>query len=500
MVQPNLDPTYALAKDISDAQNRVYRLEQADVSLSGLHDVNVSAPVDGQALVWDVTTQKWVNENVPATGLAGVVPATKGGTGQSTYVVGDLLVGGATNTLNKVPAVAAGNALISQGVGVAPVWGDVPLAAGGTNASLTAVSGGAVYSNGSALGISAAGTTGQFLQSAGANAPVWASAPSTNVVINGGFDFWQRGTSLSSTSTNATTFLADRWRVIGGVSGGGSDNKVFQRNAAGLTGFQYSAQAQRPSTKSGVQITGFVTDIESANSIPFAGQTVTLSFYARAGANFSAASSALTSTIYTGTGLDGNLTTGYTGAVVTAQANTLTATWARYSQTLFIPSTANQIGLGLTYVPVGTAGAADYFEVTGVQLEQGSVATPFKRNAPSLQAELAACQRYYWRSSPNGNIYETHGQGLARSTTVGVIGIRVPVTMRVVPTVIESSALLLWNGVSTLGGSAVVFSADLKSNNYVTVDVTGGSLTASMPLFLMNGNNANGYIGFGAEL
>jgi hypothetical protein len=62
-----------------------------------------------------------------AAGLSATLLATSGGTGQSTYAVGDLLVGGATNTLNKLADVATGNALISGGVGVAPSYGKIGL-------------------------------------------------------------------------------------------------------------------------------------------------------------------------------------------------------------------------------------------------------------------------------------------------------------------------------------------------------------------------------------
>ncbi|CAB5222874.1 hypothetical protein UFOVP369_38 [uncultured Caudovirales phage] len=97
-----------------------------------------------------------LNQNTTGTaaGLSSTLVATSGGTGQSTYAVGDLLQGGATNTLNKLTAVATGNALISGGVTTASSWGKIgltthvsgtlPVANGGTNLT-SFTSDGAVY-------------------------------------------------------------------------------------------------------------------------------------------------------------------------------------------------------------------------------------------------------------------------------------------------------------------------------------------------------------------
>jgi hypothetical protein len=65
-------------------------------------------------------------------------------------------------------AVTIGSAYIYRASGT-----DVPLADGGTNASLTAVNGGVAYSGASALALTAAGTAGQVLRSVGAGTPVW---------------------------------------------------------------------------------------------------------------------------------------------------------------------------------------------------------------------------------------------------------------------------------------------------------------------------------------
>ena len=128
-------------------------------------------------------------------------------------------------------------------------------------------------------------------------------------------------------------------------------------------------------------------------SAPLAGQPVTLSFYARAGANFSPTSSRITAVVDSGTGTD-QTWFGLSGqaSVISSQA-TLSTSWQRFVFTASVPANSNQLVVSFVWNPTGTAGANDWFEITGVQLEAGPTATPFRRNAPSIQAELAACQR-----------------------------------------------------------------------------------------------------------
>lgn len=62
------------------------------------------------------------------------VSAANGGTGQTTYTIGDLLYASGAAALSKLAGVATGNALISGGVGTAPSWGKIGL---GTHVSGT---------------------------------------------------------------------------------------------------------------------------------------------------------------------------------------------------------------------------------------------------------------------------------------------------------------------------------------------------------------------------
>ena len=80
-----------------------------------------------------------------AVSVAGTLAATNGGTGQTSYAIGDILFASTSTALSKLADVATGNALISGGVGVAPSYGKIgltthvsgilPVANGGTGAA-----------------------------------------------------------------------------------------------------------------------------------------------------------------------------------------------------------------------------------------------------------------------------------------------------------------------------------------------------------------------------
>jgi hypothetical protein len=115
----------------------------------------------------------------------------------------------------------------------------------------------------------------------------------------------------------------------------------------------------------------FASDFESTNSIPYAGKTVTVSFYARKGANYSVTASDLSVSLISGTGTNQDLINGYTGQVTVGGGfQVITSTWQRFVVTGTVPTTSTQLGVIVSSgAPVGTAGANDYFEITGTVLE-----------------------------------------------------------------------------------------------------------------------------------
>lgn len=211
-----------------------------------------------------------------------------------------------------------------------------------------------------------------------------------NVIINGGFDIWQRGTSTFDGT--AYRYTADRWQA---VRGGFASGQSLTRQTASLDGFRYCTRVSRDSGNTSTAILYLAQTVETANSIQFQNKQAVVSFYARAGANYSASGSVLNVRLETGTGTDQNhFNGGFTNGTNIINSNvTLTTTWQRFTLSGFAASTITQIGLTFLFTPTGTAGASDYFEITGVQLEQNYQPTPFEQRP--YQTELALCQRYY---------------------------------------------------------------------------------------------------------
>ena len=328
--------------------------------------------------------------------------------------------------------------------------------------------------------------------------------PPRNFVLNSAMNVWQRGTSISA-AASSNNYTADRWLLQAQPSQASTVSRQATGDTTNLPNIQYCARVQRNSGQTGTGTIYFVQNFETLNSVPLAGKSVTISFYARAGANYSPTSSYLTCQIISGTGTDQNVViggfTGQTGVI--SQNATLTTTWQRFSYTGTIPTNSTQIATLFGYTPTGTAGAADYFEVTGVQLEIGSYADNYYSNQPTYQGELAACQRYYQRMTADATaVYKTFSTGWAASTTAGIGYFYTPVTMRVTPTSVDYSTLQWADGANAgVAVTAVAVNTSFCGNQVLAVDATVASgLTQYRPYMLRAANSSTAYLGFNAEL
>ena len=252
-----------------------------------------------------------------------------------------------------------------------------------------------------------------------------------NLIINGNFAINQRGGS----NTAINTYALDRWRSYGGPMG----FTISQQDVLStLSTSRYAMRFQRTSGNTQTNNTGVVQGIESKNCEGLAGTQLTVSFKARAGADLS---SDLDVRFFYGTGTDDNPVS------MTSMTNdggtdfTLTTSFATYTKTVTVPASTTQISLTFAVTPTGTAGTNDWFEIAEVQVERGSVATPFEHR--SYGDELARCQRYYY----DGGQVRQYSAGYSVNARGTGSWINFPVTMRDTATVTQSS--ITYSGAST---------------------------------------------------
>lgn len=227
--------------------------------------------------------------------------------------------------------------------------------------------------------------------------------PGRNKIINGNFSIWQRGTSFAT-----GTYTADRWKVFNVTSASRSTDVPSNQ------GFLYSLAFANTSA------TFPLIDqyVESVNSVDLVGKQVTLSFWAK---NVSG-----TATIYielfAPTTVDTFPSSNYIGGTP-YNFGVPSSNWTKYIFTTnILPSTVAN-GLQVRIVRANESAASTL--ITGVQLESGTVATPF--DFKSYSDQLRECQRYCF-------VLKAYGaSGVARSATSGTVWANLPVTMRTAP-------------------------------------------------------------------
>ena len=181
--------------------------------------------------------------------LGTALPATSGGTGQSSYAVGDILYAGTTTTLAKLAAVATGSVLRSKGVGTAPAYeqlvlttdvtGILPVANGGTGAATLAANNVLLGNGTSAVQEVAPGTSGNVLTASGGT---WVSAtPPPSVFSTEVF-----ASTTTWTAPAGVTQL--RITAAGGGGGGGAVNTGGEGGGGGFGGFASAIISVTPAT------------------------------------------------------------------------------------------------------------------------------------------------------------------------------------------------------------------------------------------------------------
>jgi hypothetical protein len=335
-----------------------------------------------------------------------------------------------------------------------------------------------------------------------------------NRIINGDMRITQRGTAAV---TATAAFPVDRFTVTNSTDGAFSAQQDSSAPVGFVNSLKYTTTTA-DGTLTGVQRFACVQRIEGTNIADLAWGTanatpVTLSFWVR---------SSLTGT-FGGALQNNDQSRSYPFTYSISAANT----WEQKAVTIAGDTTGTwltttgvgirlEFGLGVGPDRSGTAGAwnsnnntsatgavsvigtlnATWF-ITGVQLEAGSVATPFERR--DYGRELMLCQRYYLRNTNDGT-FATFGVAVASSSTVADrCYIPFPTTMRAAPTM-NFSSLRLYDGSAAPAVTSVSANSSTSFAGGVVLVGSAGGLTGGRAVMIIDGASGSGWMDFSAEL
>ena len=305
-----------------------------------------------------------------------------------------------------------------------------------------------------------------------------------NAFINGNFDFWQRGTSFT-----ASGYAADRFRFNLGTTAAATISRqaftIGQTDVPGNPSYYYRNNTTTAATAFHLVIEQRLEGVET-----LAGETVTFSFWAKAGA---AKTLIADFSQFFGTG-------GTPSATVDGanQNVVLTTSWQKFSFQFDLPSVSTKVlgtsGEDHVSFRIAEVGSFSLFtvDIARMQLERGTVATEFEERPISL--ELALCQRYYWKTFPQDTT-PASSAGIAgsityRTGTTGIVAsgqyVQFPVKMRAAPTITfynSEAAGTTWRNTTDVGNSGASSTSSIgdegffASNAQVATDAPGELLS-----------------------
>lgn len=335
-------------------------------------------PADGHLLRWSAADAAWKPSAERAFTAGAGITITDGSIAIGSVPVGSLPVGTGPGT------VAAGNDARFTPAATGDLSGALP---GPTVSGL----------RGRTLAATAP-EDGQVLRW-NATATQWEPAalpPTRNLLVNGGMDFFQRGTPASVPHNG---FLADRWLFTDSGSGStGSLSPGIRTDGVdvgnGLTTTAMKTTAWAPSGGNWRYTSQW---LEPADARLLRGKTVTFSVYAR---SVGATNQGSLVGVYYGPGT-GRVTTDLVTdpARATFSAISVLTSWQRFSVTATIPATANVVGVFFGGKN-GVSGASSnvVWELAQAVLNEGAAPAAFTRAGGSIAGELALCERYYQKS------------------------------------------------------------------------------------------------------
>ena len=366
------------------------------------------------------------------------------------------------------------------------------------------------------LTVTGATTSGSFVQGTDYLSPYQGSR---NVIINGDMRIAQRGTSTASITTGGY-YTCDRWQS--GIVSAGTWTQTQSTDAP--AGFGNSLKMQCTTASASPILAYIQSNLEGQDLQRFAKGTASaksfsLSFWVKAFQTgtyicelYDTDNTRQCSKSYTvntsGTWEYKTITfpSDTTGVFNNDNGSSMSVNFWLAASSMFTSGTLNTSwgtsvlanrAVGQTNVASSTS---NYFQIAGVQLEQGGVATPFEQRP--IQQELALCQRYY---QPICNLDGSEiNTGVAYTATDMRIGYFLKQSMRTLPVMESTTGSAYWiifsNGAGNTTGTLQTTFDVSSSQHYVQIVLTLGTGITAGHAILFRRNNVAARIAASAEL
>lgn len=288
-----------------------------------------------------------------------------------------------------------------------------------------------------------------------------------NLIINGGFDVWQRG----SGPFTGYNYGPDRWVCANGTHNSSATSSVIGKRMNHIT---------NTTAGGGLLFQAIELNLAGYNAPFTAGKTFTISVY------YSSTTKIKPSLIFRD-GVVGNnpveifTTTEYKGG---SGSNQVVSWTFAVSATALLSNTCASLAI------IGESVATNCY-VYNVQLEEGSVATPFEQRPYGL--ELSLCQRYYQK------VYSLAGYSVA-STSVARMSANLPVNMRVTPSVSLVGTILVICGNNGTNPTLTGITLSACTSTVIQLDFSCTSYAVTTPGQVASFLTSSGYISASAEL
>lgn len=310
-----------------------------------------------------------------------------------------------------------------------------------------------------------------------------------NLLINGGMNLAQRGTSFTSATTPANdddTYLMDRWILLSD----GADVADVSQSSTAPAGAKHSMALDVATVNKKF---GVLQVVESEDAVSVIGGTASLSFDAKVTDNgagkldnvkavvlsWDGTADAVTSDVVSAWGAE-DVTpawaANWTAENTPANLNVATS-FATYRIENISIDTANAKNVAVLIWCDGLCGTAgETLNISRVKLEPGAAATPFTPAGATYAQEVAMAHRYYWRWNPKSGqvLYQCYAAAASAQYRWPLV---FPTEMRAAPAVTVNGT---WASVN-VASWGVVGAATTEQGCVVNIQSTSSGSTYVYP-------------------